>query len=219
MTTVPSLNTTFGTSVSYQATVNVQAPGGGQVNGTVTFTTASGAVSLCQATITNGSGSCPATNAPVGADTVVGSFAATTDYNASSGNTTLNVAKATPTITAGAAPNPQSLGNSVTYSATVTSSVGTPTGTVGFAIFGSGPPVNLCSGTLAAHSASCSTTAVAPIGANQVVVAVYEGDGNFVPPSLTTANLTITKGFTTTTAGVAPTHRTASGRPSPTPRR
>ena len=75
-----------GGSVTYSATVT-----GGTTNptGTVSFT--AGGTATCTATLSGGSGSCSASNAPVGTDSVVGSYTGDSTHAASAGTATLTV--------------------------------------------------------------------------------------------------------------------------------
>jgi hypothetical protein len=86
-----------------------------------------------------------------------------------------------PTTTAtSVSPTSVSLGGSVTYSATVSSASGTPTGTVTFT---NGANV-LCTGQLVNGTGSC-TSASAPAGTD-AITASYSGDSNFVGSTATT---------------------------------
>ncbi len=120
-----------GQSVLYTATVQPKS-GTGAPAGTVAFT--AGSTTLCTATLSNGVGSCPATNAPVGSDTVTGTYSGDSSFQVSSGSTTVVVQS--PSVTSiHVQPSSAALGQQVTYVATVTSGqgTGTPTGTVSFA--------------------------------------------------------------------------------------
>ncbi|HEX3462262.1 MAG TPA: choice-of-anchor Q domain-containing protein, partial [Acidimicrobiales bacterium] len=148
--TVSPTSVAPGATVTYSATVT---SGSGTPTGTVTFAT--GSTTLCTTgTLVGGVGSCTATNAPPGTDTVTGSFTPTSgsSFAGSSGTTTLTVSHA-PTTTA-ITVNPTSVvsGNIVTYSATVTGTGGPPTGTVAFTT----GATTLCSATLAAGTGSCT---------------------------------------------------------------
>ena len=97
-TTTASVNpsaTTSGSSVTYSTTVTSDA---GSPTGTVTF--AVGSTVLCTtAALVNGSGSCTATNAPVGTDTVTANYSGNSTYAPSSGSVTLVVAAESPPAT------------------------------------------------------------------------------------------------------------------------
>jgi hypothetical protein len=85
-------SSTSGSTVTYTATVT---SAGGTPTGTVTFTT--GSTALCTTgNLVSGTGSCSATSAPVGDDTITGAFGGNSNFSTSSGTTTLDVAAAAP---------------------------------------------------------------------------------------------------------------------------
>jgi hypothetical protein len=106
-----------------------------------------------------------------------GSFAA-----APTVSRTIVVSQATPTVSLISSANPALAQNAITFSATVSSSVGTPTGTVSF-LDGT---TALGSGILASGVATFTTSTLS-IGSHPVT-AIYTGDANFV--TLTSASLT-----------------------------
>jgi Bacterial Ig-like domain (group 3) len=77
-------------SVTYSATV-ADATSGSTATpaGSVTFTI--GSKTICTAKLSGGSGSCKATTAPVGTDTVNATYVPSADFTGSSGSTTLTV--------------------------------------------------------------------------------------------------------------------------------
>ena len=77
----------YGSAVTYSATVGSAGP---PPTGTVAFTV--GSTSLCTATISNGSGSCVATNTPQGNDVVQGVYSGDANSTSSSGSTAVAVA-------------------------------------------------------------------------------------------------------------------------------
>jgi hypothetical protein len=79
---------TAGTKVAYLAVVNPQS-GTGTPTGTISFTT--GTTTLCTAVLSGGVAACGATNAPVGTDTVTGTYSGGDGYATSSGTATLTV--------------------------------------------------------------------------------------------------------------------------------
>ena len=93
------------------------------------------------------------------------------------------------------APDPTTFGHSVTYSATVSGSGGTPSGTVAFTIGGTA----LCGGALSAGTLSCNSTD-APVGTGETVTATYSGDSIYQGGTGTTA-VTVTKAGPTVMAG------------------
>ena len=171
-------STTFGTSVSYSATVS---GGGAAPTGTVTFT--SGATTLCSSGLTSGIAACSATNAPVGTDTITAAYGGDTNYLTGSNTTPLTVAKASTTTSGvGANPSPATVGVSVTYSATITSAGGTPTGSVTFTI----GATTLCSGAVNGSGAASCPASNAPLGTD-TVTATYGASADFTSSSGTTS--------------------------------
>ncbi len=118
--------TTFGSSVAYGATVTGS---GATPTGTVTFT--DGATTLCTATLAAGTGSCNASNAPVGASqTITATYSGDSTYLASSDATktlTVNKASSTTTVTCTAGPFTYTGAAQTPCSATVTGAGGLST--------------------------------------------------------------------------------------------
>jgi hypothetical protein len=120
-----------------------------------------------------------------GAGTVVvtASQAGNNSYTAATSvSRTIVVSQATPTVSLISSASPALVQNAVTFSATVSSAVGTPTGTVSF-LDGT---TALGSGTLIGGGATFTTSTLSA-GSHQIT-AVYSGDTNFV--TLTSASLT-----------------------------
>lgn len=164
-----------GTAVTY----TLDLPTG--VGGTVTFTVtgpAGGATPTSQTVAVNGAGDATTTT-PV-TFTVLGSYTVTATY---SGNATLapkefrltqpvNFATAMSLSTSNGS---TAVGQPVTFTATVTSANGTPTGTVTFTNATTGQVIG--NATLSGGVASLTTTGV-PAGTN-TIQATYNGDGTF----------------------------------------
>jgi hypothetical protein len=85
------------------------------------------------------------------------------------------------TTTASVSASPVSLGTPVTYSATVTSTAGSPTGTVTF----KAESTTLCTTPLVSGTVSCQASN-APTGSD-TATATYSGDANFAPSSGSTS--------------------------------
>ncbi len=81
----------------------------------------------------------------------------------------------TPAIVLVSSANPAFMSNSVTFTATISSSAGTPTGTVSF----NDGTTLLGTGTLSAGVATCTTSAMA--AGSHSITAVYSGDTHFLP--------------------------------------
>ena len=89
--TVTPTTVTSGKRVVYLATASPKS-GTGTPTGTISFTT--GSTTLCAAVLSGGVAACGATNAPVGTDTVTGTYSGGDGYAGSSGTATLTVKKA-----------------------------------------------------------------------------------------------------------------------------
>jgi hypothetical protein len=164
---------TYGGSVMLTATVTSSA---GTPSGMVTFT--NGATVLGTGAL-NAGGTASLTTAalPVGSDVLGASYSASASYLASSSpavTVTVNPVASSTALTASAATT--IIGGNVTLTATVTSTVGTPAGTVTFSngstVFGTG--------TLDAGGVASLTTNALPLG-NNALLAGYSGGGNFAP--------------------------------------
>ncbi len=127
----------------------------------------------------------------------------TSTYASASATVSLTVAKAAPAVALVASGNPVLSATAITFTATVSSSSGTPSGSVSF-YDGS---MLLGSGTLTLGVAAYATSSLAA-GAHSIT-AVYAGDSNF--STLTSAILTET--VTAPTAVVTTTTLTASPNP------
>ena len=86
--TVSPATVTAGASVIYLAVVTPQS-GTGTPAGTITFSI--GSTSLCTAVLSGGVAACGATTAPVGTDTVTGTYSGGDGYAKSSATATLTV--------------------------------------------------------------------------------------------------------------------------------
>jgi hypothetical protein len=86
--TLSPTTVTAGARVVYLVVVTPKS-GTGTPTGTISFTT--GSTSLCTAVLSGGVAACGATNAPVGTDTVTGTYSGGNGYASSSGTATLTV--------------------------------------------------------------------------------------------------------------------------------
>ncbi|MDX6444696.1 MAG: hypothetical protein QOH71_1770 [Blastocatellia bacterium] len=144
-----SATATSGLAVSFAASGNCTVSGTG--TGTVHIT---------------GAGPC----------TITASQAGDASYNAApSVPRTFNIAKAATTTAVTSSVNPSTAGQSVTFTATVTSTAGAPTGTVQFKDNG----VNLGSSQAVNGSGVAQVTTSSLTGGLHSITADYSGDGNF----------------------------------------
>ncbi|MBL1119157.1 Ig-like domain repeat protein [Streptomyces sp. 110] len=178
LVTVSPNPATFGQSVTLTATVIPL--GTGTPTGTVTFVITGGPT--LTGTLSGGTTSVTAPNLSVGAHAVLGNYNGDTNFSPSTGANVILVIQAATTTSVSSAPDPSTLGQSVTFTANVAPvapGAGVPTGTVTFIIGGSGGGafVQPLSGGVA--TLSLSTLGV---GTNPVV-ALYNGDTSFLPSS------------------------------------
>jgi DNA-binding beta-propeller fold protein YncE len=158
-----------GTPISRNLLTFLATVTGNNPTGTVTFSI--GSRTLCTAILSSGSGTCNYTvlSTDAGSQTVTATYSG--DANNCPSSTTFTVVVGVTSLIGTSSPNPSCVGESVTLSATVTSTTGlVPTGTVTFSIGSKA----LCTATLSGGSGNCSTDAI-PRGA-QRITAVYSGD-------------------------------------------
>ena len=167
----------FGHSITFTATVSVNAPGTGTPTGMVSFLDGTNQIGL--GTV-NGSGiaSISTSALTVGNHTITASYSGDSNFAASSGALSGNpqvVFTADTTTTVTSSMNPSDFGHSVTFTISVNpSGMGVPSGMVNL-LEGSS---TIASGTLDGNGmASLSTSALA-VG-NHTITASYVGDGNF----------------------------------------
>ena len=172
-TTITLVSSPNPSSVGQQVTFTATASGnGGTPTGTITFR--DGAATLGAATLAGGSANFSLSSLTLGSHAISagyggdGTFAAAT-----SAVLTETITQPPSSVTLASSPNPSTVGQLVTFTATILSSGGNPTGTVTFSEGGT----LLGTGTLASGMASI-TTAALPIGSDSIT-ASYAGDGSF----------------------------------------
>lgn len=160
---------TFGQSVTFTATVT---SGGGTPTGTVTFK--DGSTTLGTGTLSGGSATFSTAALSAGSHSITAVYGGDSNFGSStSAAVTQTVNKAATTTKLVSSRKTSVLGRPVTFTATVTSSGGTPTGTV--TIY-DGPSV-LGTSTLSAGAASFTTTSLS-VG-KHIISASYDGNNNF----------------------------------------
>ena len=186
---------TYGVGVTFTATVSDGSYGYATPSGgTVTFY--SDGTSIGSGTLSAGTASFATSALTAGVHDITAAFGGNTSYLSSSsaaGALLQSVGKATPTVALVAAPSTVVTGQSVGLTATVSSSVSTPTGTVTFSNGGT----SLGSGTLS--SGTTSGTFVPATAGGVTLHATYSGNGNFLAGTDGTASVTVNKASTTTT--------------------
>jgi hypothetical protein len=169
-TVMSSVNpSTFGQSVTFTATVS---SAGGTPTGTVTFK--DGAATLGTGNLSSGSASFMTSGLSAGSHSITAVYAGDSNFVGSTSAPLIQVVNPANTATTlMSSLNPSNCGQSVTFTAIVTSPAGTPTGTVTF----EDGATTLGTVMLSAGSASLTTAALA-VGTH-AITATYSGDSNF----------------------------------------
>ena len=167
-TPVVTVTTSGGSTFGNPVTITTTLPVG--TTGTVTIT--SGGVTLGSGPVnpTTGTVTISTSTLPVGSDPITASYGGDTNNNPATGSTTQTVTKAQPTVGLTSSLNPSNTGQSVTFTATLTS------GATGTVTFTSGSTV-LGTSTLTSGVATVATSSL-PAGSDPIT-ATYNGDGNY----------------------------------------
>lgn len=194
---VPSPNpSTAGQSVTLTATVSVIAPGAGTPTGAVTFF--DGTTSLGSGTLNSSDVAVFATSAlAVGSHSITANYGGDTNFTSNKSTVLSQVVNGKPSATAlTSSLNPEVGGQSVTFTATVSSTAGgTPTGTVTF--FDGSTALGTGAVTLNASAVATLSTTVLAVGSHSIT-ASYSGDANYAASTSAAVSETVT------TAGFAP---------------
>jgi hypothetical protein len=122
-----------GNAVTLTATVT--SPVGRPPDGSaVTF--ADGGVAMGSATLTSGVATLPISFSTIGPHSITASYQGATNYAPSTSATLIEKVRATTSISLTSSPNPSAVGQSVTFTESVTSASGTPIGSVSFRVDG-----------------------------------------------------------------------------------
>ena len=180
----------FGQSVTFTANVNAACVGGSPT-GTVTFS--DGGQQLATVALTNGSASFSTSALIVGGHSITAQYSGDATYASSSSSATDHpVSLAATAASLATSTTATSFGQTVTFTATLTSDGGVPSGIVTF--LDAGTPIGQSA--LINGVATFSTSALA-IGGH-TIHAAYAGDGSFAPASSGSVNVTIAQTATTT---------------------
>lgn len=197
----PSL---VGQSVTFTATVT---SGSGVPVGTVTF--AEGSTILASNVAVDGTGhaSFSTSTLVAGSHVITATFTGAAGWGNSSGNDSAApqvVNKFATTTTVNSSPNPSVYSEPVTFTATVTSSGGIPTGTVTF----KNGSTTLGTSNLDGTSHATFTTSTLAAGSNSIT-ATYNGDSKFNTSTSSTFTQSVNKDATTTTvtSSLNPSHK------------
>jgi Bacterial Ig-like domain (group 3) len=186
-----SLNpSTFGQMVTFTATVSPAA-----ATGTVQFF--DGANSLGTIPLSSGTASFSTAAPAVGSHAITAAYSGDSSYAASTSSVltqTVNASSISTTTALASSPNPSTYGQSVGFTAFVSSSSGTPTGTV---IFRDGATTL---GSSALDAGGFATLSVSSLSAGtHTVTAQYNGDSTFSGSTSPALSQTVNKANATTT--------------------
>jgi hypothetical protein len=188
--------TTFGGPLTFTATLS--GPGATPTGAVTWKVTAPSGVSSCAstATLSNGAATCTITASKAGNYSASDTYGGDANYTSSGSNTdSVNVIATTATDTLKSSQNPTTVGTAVTYSATVTGTQATPTGTVTFEDNGSA--ITSCGNkgvvTLVHATATCTVTYPSTTGSPHQVTAPYNGDATYAPVNSNTVSETVNK--------------------------
>ena len=168
-------------TVSFSLTVN--PPGAGSPTGTVTISDGTGA--YCYAS--PGSPSCSLASATVGTKTITITYAGDNNFSGSSASVTHTVSIAATTTNVTSSSATATYGNPVTFTATVTTPSGAPSGVVTFYDSSS------CAGNVLASAVALNSNGRAVFSTSQLVVGVhtitacYSSTGNYLASSASTS--------------------------------
>jgi hypothetical protein len=157
--------------VTFTATVSPVSPGSGIPTGTVTIVFGDG--SAMTGTLSGGQATFTHTYSTPGSFTATATYSGNANFTLSSSSNSLTVTQSSTTTTVASSLNPSNVGQAVTFTATVASSSGTPTGSVTFKDGGTA----IGTAVLAGGSAAFTTSALA-LG-NHSITAVYGGGTTF----------------------------------------
>jgi DNA-binding beta-propeller fold protein YncE len=165
---------TVGSNVTFTASVSGSA---GPPTGTVNFLDGASAISGCTGVaLSSGAAACTTNALSAGTHSITARYSGNTSYNARTSAAIAQAVKANAAIALASSANPSTAGNNVTFTATVSGSVGTPTGTVNFLDGASAIPG--CSGVaLSAGAASCTTNTLS--AGTRSITAQYSGSASY----------------------------------------
>jgi hypothetical protein len=178
-------------------TATVTPATSGSPTGNVSFY--DGATLLGSAALAAGSASISISTLTDGSHSITASYEGDTGYAGSTSSAVSQVVRAQTTTTLGASASASSYGQSVTFTATVTSGLGTPAGSVSFF----DGLTQIGSGTLNGAGQAAVTLSTLGVGSHSVT-ASYAGNSQYIASASSAVALTVSKTTTTTTIASAP---------------
>ena len=181
----------LGQSVTLTATVSATAPAAGTPTGTVDIY--DGMTLLTTATLSAGVASFSTSALTVGNHSISANYSGDTNFTASSSGVG-ELIQATTSTALSPSPTTTKLGESVSFTATVTSGSGTPAGTVTF----KDGATALGSGALNGSGVATFTTSALAVGTYSIT-AEYAGAGNFIASTSSASSYTVGRSDSATT--------------------
>lgn len=171
-----------GQSVTFTATVTGSA---GPPTGTMDFRDGATSIAACSAVpLSGGSASCATASLSAGGHSITARYSGNGSYNAGTSSPlaqTVNAAaKPNASILLTSSANPAVAGQSVTFTASLSGSAGTPSGTVDFRD-GAASIAGCASAVVSGGVATCSTASLSP--GSHTVTAQYSGSASYNPGS------------------------------------
>ena len=180
---------TYGTSVTFTATVTGSSP-----TGTVTFF--DGATNIGTGTVSSGQATLSTSTLTGGSHSITASYGGDgSNAGSTSSAITQQVNQASTTTSVGTSGSPSTFGNSVTFTATVVGA-----GATGTVTFKDGA-TTLGTGTLSAGTATFSTSTLSVAGSPHSITAVYGGDSNFTGSTSSAIAQNVNQASNTVTLG------------------
>ena len=168
----------IGNAVTFTASISGSS---GIPTGTATFLADGTAISGCAAVaLAGGSASCTTSGLGAGSHAIIAQYSGDATYRQAESSTLAQSVQSGPTATAtvslASSSNPSTVGNAVTFSASISGSSGTPTGTTTF--LADGTAISGCAAmALASGSATCTTSSLA--AGSHAIIARYSGDATY----------------------------------------
>jgi uncharacterized repeat protein (TIGR01451 family) len=216
LTSAPNASA-FGQSVTFTATVTVNAPGAGTPSGVITFTT--GASEYATALSANGVATVTTASLPVGSHVVTATYGGDGSFVGSLITITYVVARSAVAVAFTPAPNPATYGQAVSVAVTVTAlhilpagelSVQRPLGPGGVVTLYDG--VDAVTAAVVVNGVATASWPLPATGAHTLTV-VYGGDDRHAPGAAADVALLVAQAATTSTLA-APPAATIYGAPA-----
>ena len=171
----PTVTVTTSGPSNYGSPVTITATVPSGVTGTISF--ADGSLNLGSGTISGGKVSVTTSALPVGSDLITASYSGDTTNNPATGTVTQTVSQASTTSALTSSLNPSVVGNSVTFTDTIsqTGATGTVTFKNGSTVLGTSTVVN---------GVATVATSTLPVGSDPIT-ATYSGDTNYIASTAT----------------------------------